>query len=357
MSPDRHCLLGLMSGSSLDGLDLALCTFRNLKGRWQGEILRAETRPFSQVWRSRLAEATQLSLEDLAELHVRFGRYLGEQAKAFLSLGAADPPLRAIASHGHTVLHDPGRAYSLQVGHGAYLAKAAGQPVVCDFRSADMAAGGQGAPLAPIADLHLFPGYAAYLNLGGIANVSIPRPEGWLGFDLSGCNQLLNALSAEAGLEYDRAGALAARGRLIPDLLARLNAAPHFDQKPPKSLSNPWVMRELVQPALAFAAAPEDKLHTACRHIAGQLARALSGLEGSLLVSGGGAHNDFLLACLTEALPGLRIHKPDPLVIDFKEALLMAFMGALFLEGLPNTLPEATGARQAVVAGAFFRGA
>jgi len=352
----RHCVLGLMSGSSLDGLDLALCSFtaRSDQG-WDWQILEAETRTFSRAWRNRLTAAPRLPAAELADLHVHFGRYLGEEARAFLDHKRTAQVPDALASHGHTVFHAPERGYSLQIGHGAYLAQAAGLPVVCDFRSADLAAGGQGAPLAPVADKWLFPAYGAYLNLGGIANVSIPRAGSWLGFDVTACNQLLNALAAEAGKPFDESGKLAASGKLLPDLLRQLNAASFFDQRPPKSLSNSWVREVLVQPALAFPAAPADKLHTACRHVAAQVGRALAGPEGRLLVTGGGAHNDFLLACLAEALPALVVRKPGTQVIEFKEALLMAFMGALFAQGSPNTLPAVTGARRAVVAGAYHR--
>jgi anhydro-N-acetylmuramic acid kinase len=345
-----------MSGSSLDGLDLALCTFTHGNDQdWHWEILEAGTRPFSAAWAERLAEASRLPAAELAELHVRFGHYLGEAARAFLDAKKAAYIPDVLASHGHTVFYAPERGYSLQIGHGAYLAESAGLPVICDFRSSDMAAGGQGAPLAPVADMLLFPAYAAYLNLGGIVNVSFPRAGGWLGFDVTACNQLLNALAAEADMPYDEAGRLAASGKLVPELLDQLNAPPFFGQSPPKSLSNNWVRAKLLQPALAFPAAAADKLHTACRHVAVQLERALSGLSGRLLVTGGGAHNDFLLACLAEALPALLVEKPETPVIDFKEALLMAFMGVLFLEGAPNTLREVTGARRRVVAGAYHR--
>ncbi len=362
--------LGLMSGSSLDGLDLAMCRFRIPERSahhfrveaWELEA--ADTLPFLPEWQARLRRLPDAGGLELAAAHAAFGRYLGELVRRFLAEHPAAGPVDCIASHGHTVHHEPARGFTLQIGDGAALAAATGYPVVCDFRSSDVAMGGQGAPLAPMADRWLYPGYDGYLNLGGIANISCPHPDGFIAFDVTGANQLLNALAGLVGLEYDRNGELAARGVVRQDLLEQLNRLPYFDAPYPKSLSNQWVREHLVTPLLAYDAPVADRSATACHHIAFQVCRALANLrtaghlpaEGPirLLVTGGGGFHAYLLDLLAAYLPELKPDTADPAAIHFKEAALMALLGLQRLLAVPNCLSTVTGARQDTIGGALY---
>lgn len=356
-----------MSGSSLDGLDMALCRFEMAGDKllsWKIEA--AETRPFDGEWKQRLLEAPHASARDLALCHAQFGRYIGRQCADFLS--RQNLKIDLIASHGHTVFHYPEEAFSCQIGDGAAIAAMTGYPVVDNFRMQDIILGGQGAPLAPLADAWLFPEYPILLNLGGIANISCRVGDKYLAFDITGANQVLDALAQTLGLNYDAEGALAASGRLLPELKNRIAQLPYFQKPYPKSLGNDWVQREMTSVYLAWPAAVQDKLHTACRQIAAQVAQALrlvAKSEGSdfahssMLLSGGGAFNTFLVQCLRQELEEhlkITLVIPDKNIVAFKEAALMALMGLLRIKGIPNCLPSATGATQAVVGGAWHHG-
>jgi anhydro-N-acetylmuramic acid kinase len=358
-----------MSGSSLDGLDVAHC---RLATAWEGgffvvkswELLQAGTLPFSGEWQQRLRQMPGASAQEYCSAHAEFGRYLGELTCRFLednNLRPADIGL--IASHGHTIFHEPGRGFTAQLGDGAALAAATGCPVVSDFRTADVALGGQGAPLAPMADRMLFPGHDFYLNLGGIANLTCHAPGRFVAFDVCGANQALNALAQLVGLPFDDGGQLAASGRLDPALWAQVNAPAFFAQPYPKSLSNQWVQQHLTLPCLAAAASPvADRLHTVCQHVASQLERSVLQVvdnerfakeKYSLLATGGGAFNSYLMQCIRQRLPQVEVVVPSPNTVKFKEALLMALLGVMRLEGAPNCMASVTGARRDAVGGAM----
>jgi anhydro-N-acetylmuramic acid kinase len=362
---DLH-ILGLMSGSSLDGLDMALVRFEydplgHRLADW--EIVAAMTRAFEAPLRDQLAQAHTLPSAELMRLHVTLGREFGLWAGAFL----AERGLRAdgIASHGHTVFHEPttSRPFTLQIGEGAAMAQAAGLPVVCDFRSADVASGGSGAPMAPLGDALLFPEYDAWLNLGGIANLTWREAAGRLqARDVSGANQILNALAAERGLMMDRDGRLAAGGLVLDPLLSYLlgKGLPAPDIK---ALSNQWVQQHQTAVCCAWEGRVEDRLATATAFIATSVARTLAKASSSpkgnahrLLLSGGGACNAHLTDCLRQELAplGWLPVTAGDVVTHFKEALLMALAGLLRLYGRPNFLPEVTGARRAVSGGAVY---
>ncbi len=300
----------------------------------------------------------------LVQLDVKFGQYLGCLVKKFC--GQLTENVDFVSSHGHTIFHQPTElGLTFQLGHGGALAAAAGLPVVCDFRSADVALGGQGAPLVPMGDRLLFSEFGCCLNLGGIANLSAERPDGTrLAFDVCAANQLLNALAAEAGLAYDADGALARAGKELPTLRAALDAPEFFVRAAPKSLGREWVEKNSLAALKAAADAPlPDRLHTAVRHIAGQLGRAISSAFATLpaetdcrvLVTGGGAYNGFLLECLREELAGsIAVVVPEPAIVEFKEALIFALLGVLRWRGEVNTLASATGASRDSSGGAIY---
>ena len=363
--------LGLMSGSSLDGLDIAHCRFTVEPENRGSEIadwsiLEAETLPFSEEWRERLTGLPTSSARELALAHANFGHYLGTLVARFLEKHGIEPAL--IASHGHTIFHYPEEGMTLQIGDGAAIAAVAGYPTIDNFRMQDVALGGQGAPLAPIADKLLFPGFDLMLNLGGIANVTVKTPERYVAFDIIGANQALNALAALRGLPYDDGGQLAASGKPAPGLLEKMEQLDFFRKPYPKSLGNDWVRDFMVKPYLAYDAPLEDKLHTACRQVARQIARDLSRVleqeklsarQYRMMATGGGAFNTFLMDCIRqecEKVGSLAIEAPASEVAAFKEAALMALMGVLRVANIPNCLPTATNATRPAIGGAIHQG-
>lgn len=355
----RTTVTGIMSGSSLDGVDLALCELEIVPGisavhSWR--ILTAETEPLPSEWRKRLMDLPQGSAFDLASAHASFGRFLGDLVRKFHKTARCTPDL--VASHGHTLFHEPKAStpFSTQIGDGAQLAMRCGLPVVCDFRNSDMAAGGQGAPMASLADTLLFPVYDAWLNLGGIANLTLRDADRVSAWDVCGANQILNALAAQLGEPMDRDGLNARQGRIIPELLAQAKGDPWRSVPPPRSLSNRQVEEGPVRLFTAGEGEIMDRLATAVAFIAGQVTENLPHREGKMLVTGGGACNGFLVDQLRAAasLRGWQLEVPAPEVVHFKEALLIALAGALRAAGIPNFIPMATGACKAVCGGALY---
>lgn len=361
--------IGLMSGSSLDGLDIACCEFIFEEKQLQSwHLIEAQTMALPPHWKRTLRALPDASALDLATAHAAFGNWLGEQVNAFLD---EHPHIRsrldAIASHGHTIFHEPEKGFTCQIGEGAAIAARSGFPAVCDFRTLDVALGGQGAPLAPIADKLLFPDYALFLNLGGIANISARRADGsMIAFDVTGCNQVLDALAQLLGLPYDKNGSLARGGQIDSKLLEQLDNDTYFSRQYPKSLSNQWVASRLVATALRNERPVIDRLHTVCIHIGQQVAASLDAIAQReelppgpmrMLISGGGAFNTFLVECLKASLAKVmpvEIVVPAVEIVKFKEAILMALMGALRLANLPNTLASVTGARCDTCSGAIY---
>ncbi len=358
-------VLGLMSGSSLDGLDLAIGRFffsnqSFLLNDFSWELLDCRTVPLSGKWKAQLQSLPHQSALKLVEADVLFGQWMGQQVNEFIADSDHIPEL--IVSHGHTIFHFPHKGISTQIGCGAHLSATTGIPVLNNLRMLDIAYGGQGAPLAPISDLWLFRDYDFFLNLGGIANLSFRSMDQIIGYDIVGANQILNRLAQEIGQPYDQGGQLASTGTIIPELLDRANAIPYLSKNAPKSLGNDEVEQEWVQLFLEYAGLVNDKLHTACVHIAQVIAREILSLATEnknyrLLPTGGGAYNTFLIQCIREAVSKsgleLEINLPDSRIIEYKEALLMALMGFLKLHGLPNCLSQVTGARLDSSSGSF----
>ena len=343
--------IGMMSGSSLDGLDLALVRFQEEDGKYRFQILEAETLPYPERWKTQLAEAFHKRPEDLVQLDKDYGKYLGEQVLAFAKKHNATPDF--VASHGHTIFHRPEEHYTLQIGDGLELAKACGFTVINDFRSEDVSKGGQGAPLVPIGDKLLFSDYEICLNIGGIANLSYDEDGKRIAYDLCIANQALNYLANMNGLDYDRDGELARSGEVNMDLLKRLNKHPFYGQLPPKSLGREFF--EANQKELLKDLSVEDMLATFTEHIALQVALAVSVLPKSkLLVTGGGARNKYLIERL-QARSSHEVIVPEKMIIDYKEALVFAFLGLLRLEGKTNVLASVTGAESDSCSGRIWK--
>ena len=343
--------IGMMSGSSLDGLDIALVRFQEESDKYDFQILQAETLPYPEYWTKQLSEAFHKQPEDLVQLDKDYGRYLGEQVLAFAKKHNATPDF--VASHGHTIFHKPEQHYTLQIGDGQELANASGFTVINDFRSEDVSKGGQGAPLVPIGDKLLFGDYEICLNIGGIANISYDEDGKRIAYDLCIANQALNYLAQMKGLPYDRDGQLARSGEVDMDLLKRLNKHPFYGQLPPKSLGREFF--EANQKDLLRDLSVENMLATFTEHIALQIALGVSHLpKGKILVTGGGARNQFLMKRL-QARTSHEVVIPDKMTIDYKEALVFAFLGLLRMECKTNVLASVTGAESDSCSGKVWK--
>ena len=364
MTEKKYRAIGLMSGSSLDGLDIAYCEFTMSEAQkitdW--ELLEVETIPFSKEWIEKLKNAPSLSGKEIAKLDTALGRYFGVQSLIFIGKHKLEPQF--ISSHGHTIFHYPNEEFTLQIGSGAAIAAITGYPVMDNFRAQDVALGGQGAPLAPIVDYYLFEEYDICLNLGGIANLTAKTDAGYVAFDIGGANQVLNALVNPLGWPYDDGGCFAAAGELKKELLEQVDLLKYFHQPFPKSLGNDWVREELFPIYEKYDCPIEDKLHTACVQLGNQMAKDLTPIlkknkSYKLLATGGGALNDFLIECITTAtnkVGDLKVEIPDPKIIEYKEALLMALLGVLRLENVSTTFTSVTGARESTIGGALHQG-
>lgn len=352
-------VIGLMSGSSLDGLDLAYVHLTETRGKWSFELQAAECIPYEPTWREALKNAPQMSGLELMRLHSRYGHFLGKAVQAFREKQDLEHGLHFIASHGHTVFHEPANGMTCQIGDGAAIAAETGLPVISDLRLMDVALGGQGAPIVPIGDSLLFGDYDAWLNLGGIANITLRNEDGTLtAFDICPCNQVLDALAARENLSYDAGGQLAAGGELLPDVFEALEALPYYTMLPPKSLANSF-SAELLQILNQSEAPGNYQLFTAVAHIASQITKAIQlkvKTGGKVLATGGGALNDFLMATINQnlALQEVTCLRPEAAVIHFKEAIVMALIGALRWREEPNVLASVTGAKKDSINGALW---
>ncbi|MEG1572713.1 MAG: anhydro-N-acetylmuramic acid kinase [Bacteroidales bacterium] len=342
-------VIGVMSGTSLDGIDLLHTQISYVNKKWDFNLYEAETIPYSKKWKDKLHNAVDLSGLDLSLLDVEYGELLGETISKFMQKHALSPDF--IAVHGHTIFHQPHLHLSLQIGEGAAIASITGCKVINHFRNKDVAMGGQGAPLVPIGDALLFSEYDFCLNLGGIANISYPFQEKRIAFDTSICNMALNYVSQKIGLAYDNKGALARSGHFNSALFEQLNRLAYYSQKPPKTLGYEWFLTQCAPILDSNSLTTEDLLHTLCEHIGFQNGKIIKSLTGkSLLVTGGGALNDFLIECIQKHC-ALTISKADRKLIDYKEALVFAFLGVLRYMEIPNSLQSVTGAQNDSIGG------
>jgi anhydro-N-acetylmuramic acid kinase len=362
--------IGLMSGSSLDGLDICFAEFDENGGRWSYSIKAAECLPYSEEWADKLANATQLPALDYLRLHTAYGKYIGEQVNHFIDENNLHHQVALVASHGHTVFHEPHNLMTAQLGDGAAIAAATNLNVVSDLRSMDIALGGQGAPIVPIGEKLLFNNFKLLLNLGGIANISLNETantgQSPIAFDICPANRVLNLLANETGLSYDENGRLAATGIVEESLLQQLNVLDYYRQPAPKSLANDFGTHTIFPLLMQSGFSIPNLLRTYVEHIVTQITAAISNFskainplaQTEMLVTGGGAFNSFLIETLQQKLfpLGVEITIPDRKVIEFKEALIMALIGILRWREEENVLASVTGASRSSVGGALWLG-
>jgi len=350
-------IIGAMSGTSLDGLDLAYCRFweeeEEEDGNWKYKIVHTECIGYSPEWKTKLKNAPALNGYELSLLDREFGSYIGERCSSFIIKNHLKADY--IASHGHTVFHNPAQKLTVQIGHGTSIAEETGLPVICDFRTMDVAAGGQGAPLVPMGDAMLFSEYDICLNLGGIANLSYEKDGKRIAFDICPCNIILNAIAMQAGKEYDKDGEIALKGKPDKEWLDALDKWKYYALPAPKSLHKEELLGfwdSFLNSKLDIA----DKMATASAHIAKRIniEAGNPGIKNAkILVTGGGAFNKTLLNHLRQQNDVQYIVPPDE-VVNFKEALIFAFLGLLRVLGRPNCLSSVTGARHDTVGGAIY---
>jgi anhydro-N-acetylmuramic acid kinase len=349
--------VGVMSGTSLDGVDMACCSFDYKDETWSYELIKAQTIIYDQHWKNLLSNAFNMSGSDLSKLHASYGKLLGQEIRKFISENNLRTNL--ISSHGHTVFHNPREGYTLQIGDGSSIAAITGIETVCDLRTTDVAMGGQGAPLVPIGDKFLFGGHKFCLNLGGISNVSYDEDDKRKAFDICPVNMALNHIAARKGQEFDIGGELAMLGSLDNTLLSKLNNLPFYNEKGPKSLGREWFEQNFLPLIDNTSYKAEDILHTLAVHIAMKISEVLPESPGTtMLVTGGGAHNSFLVETIEEHVSrkGIHVVIPDKNIIDYKEAVIFAFLGVLRKNNIPNALSSVTGARRDSVGGCIYSG-
>jgi anhydro-N-acetylmuramic acid kinase len=352
MKKSDYFVIGVMSGTSLDGIDLAYIHFA-VENNYNFEILEAQTVDYSKNWREKLDAAIDLEDDKLEELNKEYTKYLAEVILEFVAENNIQR-LDAVCSHGHTIKHEPQNGFTLQIGNLPEISKYLQQRVVCDFRVQDVALGGQGAPLVPIGDKILFSDYRYCLNLGGFANISEKQSDEILAYDICAVNTVLNHYTRQLGKEYDDKGRIAAGGVLNKELLHQLNNLQFYSLKPPKSLGIEWVKAEVL-PILNSVELPiPDILHTYVIHVAQQVTKVLDPRENAkVLVTGGGAFNDFLIQKF-KAYSKCEFVIPGNRIIDFKEALIFGLLGVLKLEGKVNVLSLVTGASKDHASGRIY---
>lgn len=350
---ESYRVLGLMSGSSLDGLDIAYCHFIPRGDRYDFEIIHAATVPLSEnILNDLRLAATDSSCISQADL--TFGAFCGSAVLQFLQDNASPFP-DFIGSHGHTIAHHPERGFSLQIGNAQSIRRYVPVPVISDFRNADIQAGGQGAPLVPVCDALLFKSYSVCLNVGGIANISFDINGVRYGYDVCAANQILNAIARKCNMPFDEGGKIAASGNVNQELLEAFDTDAFLMKPFPKSLDNAYVKKHFIDLLEKFDVSLPDQMATATEHIAQQIGKAIrsatgNGSELKILITGGGAYNTALINRIA-ALCNTQIDLPSDVIIQYKEALAIALMAVLRWRHIPNFFPSVTGARTAVCGG------
>ena len=345
MFNQNYNVIGVMSGTSLDGVDLAHIKFEINNSKWSYKINECDTISYSTEIISKLKNGINFSTNELSDLNIEYTNLLGSIISDFITKNNISN-IDAVCSHGHTILHQPQNGFTLQIGNLPEIAKIVQQKVVCDFRVQDVELGGQGAPLVPIGDEILFSEYDYCLNLGGFSNISFEENNQRIAFDISPVNTVLNFYANTFGIEYDDKGKISESGKINSELFEELNQLEFYSKAFPKSLGFEFV-KETVLPIIeSYTISTEDKMRTFTEHISFQIGQILQSKSGKLLVSGGGVYNDFLIERMKAHLPTIEIIVPDEKTIKFKEALIFALLGVLKLRNEINILASVTGAKQ-----------
>jgi len=349
---DEYNVIGVMSGTSLDGIDLVYVRFI-FNEDLNFEVFHAETIGYDNIWHQRLKNLVNIPLEELKEIDVEYTQYLAEIIKRFINKHDIKN-IDVVCSHGHTALHKPKEKLTYQIGNKPILSNLINEKVVCDFRVQDVELGGQGAPLVPIGDEMLFSKYDFCLNLGGFSNVSLNNNDERIAYDICPVNIVLNHYVSKLGLNYDDEGNIASKGNINVQLLNQLNALNFYKKKHPKSLGLEWVHEQIFPILDALKLKLEDILKTFVEHIAIQIALEVNKkVNATVLITGGGVYNTYLLERLKHYSKS-KIIIPPKNIIEFKEALIFGFLGVLKLRNETNCLKSVTGALKDHSSGKIF---
>ena len=352
----RYNVIGTMSGTSLDGLDIAYCSFEiSDNQKWSFKINSASTIRFSAELQNKLRSAIQMDGFHLMKLNNELGNFIGESINNFINENnITKENVNCISSHGHTIFHQPEINLTTQIGNGANISAISELPVICDFRTTDIALVGQGAPLVPIGDESLFNEYDYCINLGGISNISLTKDHKRIAYDICPVNIVLNKLSLEMGKPYDKNGHLALSGKIDTHLLNQLNDLSYYKKPHPKSLGIESIEKEFFPIIDISPISTEDKLRTFTEHISIQISNTIKFNNKKVFLSGGGTFNSFLVERIKENTNNKIIIPPEQ-IINFKEALIFAFLGVLRLRKEPNCLNSVTGASQDNIGGCIYQ--
>ncbi len=353
MKQNQYSIIGLMSGTSLDGLDIAFCHFEQTNDKWEFSIIESKTYPYTEAWKRRLQNIENESALNFVKTDHDLGLLFGEKVNAFLTeFNLDNTSIHAIASHGHTIYHQPHLGFSTQIGNGAQLCASTGIKTIADFRALDVALGGQGAPLVPIGDQLLFEEYDYCLNIGGIANISSQQNAYRVAKDITFANMIGNHICQKINQDFDDQGKLAKVGKIYPPFLELLNQTVTTSTENNSSLGKETFVKH-IQPYIdQLKISVEDQLHTLAHHLSDKIADNITS-KSSLLITGGGAFNDFWITLIQEK-SSAKITIPNHQLIEFKEALIFAFLGALRLNNSINTLSSVTGARKDAIGGCIY---
>lgn len=349
---NKYNVIGIMSGTSMDGVDLAYCEFWQTNHQWYYQIKQAETIAYNKTWVIRLTELHKQPIHLLPKTDAYYGKYLGQLVNSFIK--KYNLQVDFIASHGHTIFHQPHNGFTTQIGCGANLYAETGIKTINNFRVVDVAHGGQGAPLVPVGDELLFNMYDGCLNLGGFSNISFTVDNTRKAFDISPCNIVTNVVAQQLGLEFDDKGKLAEQGKVNSELLSQLNNLAYYKNLPPKSLGIEWVQSVFWPIIKSHQITEIDLLATLQQHIAQQIANTINHYKlTNVLVTGGGTFNSALINQINK-LTNKSLVIPDQLLINYKEALIFGFLGVLRIEEIANALHTVTGAKQNSIGGAIW---
>ena len=352
MSVKKYKTLGIMSGTSCDGIDMAFCEFWKEKKIWNYKLKNTLTIPYSKKWKKKLLNCNKINSYKLEKLDLDLGIFIAKSIKKFIAKSKIKPTL--IASHGHTVFHNPKDKISLQIGNPQIIFSKVKIPVVYNFRQLDILMGGQGAPLVPYGEKHLFNNYDYCINIGGILNITYLNKNKTIAYDVCPANLVLNYLSRKLKLEFDKNGNKASRGKLILELFNNLNALKYYKKKNPKSLDVIFVEKEIIPLLIKYKV--EDMLFTYTEHIAHQLNKSIKKKNAKILVTGGGTFNEYLIS----RIKSLNDHNSNVLapkknLINFKEALIFGFLGLLRFLNKKNILKSVTGAKISTSSGIIVK--
>ncbi|MBN1252444.1 MAG: anhydro-N-acetylmuramic acid kinase [Bacteroidales bacterium] len=345
----EYNVVGIMSGTSLDGLDIALCNFKLIDNNWQFKILNAKTFEYDEFWKNKLTNASEISAFEFVKLHKEYGNFIAQLINNFLK--EIEIKVDLISSHGHTVFHLPELQINFQIGDGAIIAAKTKINTVSDFRTLDIALSGQGAPLVPIGDQLLFNNFDFCLNLGGFANISFNNADNKrVAYDICPVNMVLNEFAKTHNMDFDKDGELGKKGNVLPNLLNQLNNIEYYKKSAPKSLSKEWYISDFKQFINLNKPGFYDNLRTVYEHIAVQISLSFENeifekkSIKSVLITGGGTFNNFLIEIIKTKTKA-QIFIPEKQIVEYKEALIFAFLGVLRFRNEINSLASVTGAK------------